>query len=150
MTSNIGSHLIQENMMPANSINDAKIIETTRTQVFELLRKTIRPEFLNRVDEIIMFQPLTRAEIRHVVELQVENIKQMLEKNNIRLFVTKEAVQWIADKGFDPVYGARPIKRVLQRELLNNLSKLILQGIVEQEGNIVIDTNHDGLVFANG
>ncbi len=149
MTSNIGSHIIQENMEHVTDKNRDEVYDHTREQVFELLKKTIRPEFLNRIDEIIMFRPLTQDEIRTVVELQVGIIRKMLEKNDIRLRATKKAVQYIADKGFDPQFGARPIKRVIQKNLLNELSKMILEGNVDKDKEIVVDEKEGTLIFRN-
>lgn len=149
MTSNIGSHLIQENMEKVTDRNREEIINKTREQVFDLLKKTIRPEFLNRIDEIIMFQPLNEEEIRRVVELQVEIIRQMLDKSGIRLTTTPKAIQRIASLGFDPQFGARPIKRVIQKYLLNELSKLILEGKVDKDSTIVVDEKAGKLVFRN-
>ncbi len=149
MTSNIGSQVIRENMEKVNDRNREELLNHTREQVFELLKKTIRPEFLNRIDEIIMFQPLTKEEIRNVVELQVDLIRQMLLKNDIDLSVTKKAISHIADIGFDPQFGARPIKRVIQRNLLNELSKMILEGKVSKDSAIVVDMEDGKLVFRN-
>jgi ATP-dependent Clp protease ATP-binding subunit ClpB len=149
MTSNIGSQIIRENLEKVNDKNRDEILNKTREQVFDLLKKTIRPEFLNRIDEIIMFQPLTKDEILKVVELQTGIIKRMLEKNEIRLTVTKKAIKHIADLGFDPQFGARPIKRVIQRNLLNELSKLILEGKVNKDSAIVVDEVDGALVFKN-
>ena len=117
--------------------------------MFELLKKTIRPEFLNRIDEIIMFRPLTVDEIRTVVELQLGIIQKMLDKSGIRIRATKKAVQFIATMGFDPQFGARPIKRVIQKTLLNELSKMILEGKVHKDAEIVVDEKEGKLVFRN-
>lgn len=149
MTSNIGSHIIQENMEKVTEENREKQLNKTREEVFELLKKSIRPEFLNRVDEIIMFEPLTKEEITRVVELQLGFVQQMLAKNDITLTATKQAIDLIANLGFDPQYGARPIKRVLQREVLNALSKLILEGKVDKESHIVMDVENGALIFKN-
>jgi len=149
MTSNIGSQIIRENLEKVNDRNRNEIINKTREQVFDLLKKTIRPEFLNRIDEIIMFQPLTKEEILKVVELQTGIIKQMLAKNDIRLTVTKKAIKRIADIGFDPQFGARPIKRVIQKNLLNELSKLILEGKVDKDSEILVDEKDGMLIFKN-
>ena len=119
------------------------------TRFFELLKKTIRPEFLNRVDEIIMFQPLSQAEIRQVVELQLQIISDMLEKNEVKLIPTPKAIEYIARIGFDPQYGARPIKRVLQKNILNELSKMILEGKVNKDSKIVVDEKNGKLIFRN-
>ncbi len=149
MTSNIGSHLIQENMENVTDKNRDEVFDRTRDQVFELLKKTIRPEFLNRIDEIIMFKPLTEDEIRTVVGLQLEGVQKMLSKNEIRIRATKNAIQFIATQGFDPQFGARPIKRVIQKNLLNELSKMILEGKVNKDKEIVVDEKGGKLVFGN-
>ena len=149
MTSNIGSHLIQENLEHVTDKNRDEVYDRTRQQVFELLKKTIRPEFLNRIDEVIMFRPLTKDEIHAVVELQLGGIERMLAKNEIRIRATKKAVQFIATQGFDPQFGARPIKRVIQKNLLNELSKMILEGNVNKEKEIVVDEKEGKLVFRN-
>jgi ATP-dependent Clp protease ATP-binding subunit ClpB len=150
MTSNLGSDIIRENLEKVNDQNRVEILNKTKEQVFDLLRRSMKPEFLNRVDEIIMFQPLTREEIRKVVELQIRNVQNTLEKNNIKLTVTKRAVDHIAETGYDPQFGARPIKRVIQRDLLNELSKMILDGKVDRDSVIVVDEKNGGLVFRNG
>ena len=149
MTSNIGSHLIQENLEHVTGKNQDEVYDQTREQVFELLKKTLRPEFLNRIDEIIMFRPLTKAEIQEVVGLQLANVQKMLGKNDIRLTATKKAIQFIATQGFDPQFGARPIKRVIQKNVLNELSKMILEGNVKKENEIVVDEKDGKLVFRN-
>ncbi|MEN6609844.1 MAG: ATP-dependent chaperone ClpB [Methanoregulaceae archaeon] len=149
MTSNIGSHLIQENLEHVTDKNRDEVYDRTREQVFELLRKTIRPEFLNRIDEIIMFRPLTKDEIEKVVGLQLENVRKVLGKTDIRLTVTQNAIRLIATQGFDPQFGARPIKRVIQKNLLNELSKMILEGSVNKDKEIVVDEKGGKLVFGN-
>jgi len=149
MTSNIGSHIIQENLEKENADNREKIWNQTKEQVFNLLKKTIKPEFLNRIDEIIMFQPLNEEEVRKIVENQITNIQKMLEKNNIKINVTKKAIDYIAKVGFDPQFGARPIKRVIQKNVLNELSKIILQEKVDKSSVIVVDEKNDKLIFKN-
>jgi len=149
MTSNIGSPIIQENLENVTDINRDEVFDRTREQVFELLKRTIRPEFLNRIDEIIMFKPLTKDEIRTVVELQLGIVQKMLGKSDIRLKATKKAIQFIATRGFDPQFGARPIKRVIQKNLLNELSKMILEGTVNKDKEIVVDEKAGKLVFTN-
>ena len=149
MTSNIGSHIIQENLERVNEQNRQEILNQTREQVFDLLKKSIKPEFLNRIDEIIMFQPLTREEVRRIVELQLKNIQKTLEKSSIKLTVTKKAVDHIATIGYDPQFGARPIKRVIQKNLLNELSKMILEEKVDKNSIIVVDEKDGKLVFKN-
>jgi len=149
MTSNIGSPIIQENLEKINDQNREEIINQTRKQVFDLLKKSIKPEFLNRIDEIIMFQSLTREEVRRIVELQLKNVQKTLEKSSIKLTITKKAVDFIANIGFDPQFGARPIKRVIQKNLLNELSKMILEEKVDKNSAIIIDEKNDELVFKN-
>jgi len=148
MTSNIGSHIIQENYAQLSKTNADQIFDRTRDQVFELLKQSIRPEFLNRVDEIIMFTPLNRHQIKQIVLLQFERIKQMLAQNGVSIEITDSAVEWITDIGFDPVYGARPIKRVMQKKILNELSKQLLAGTINKEQTITVDYfGDDILVF---
>ena len=149
MTSNVGSHIIQENLQHMNAGNMDEIIESTRQKVFELLKRTIRPEFLNRIDELIMFNPLDKDEIRQIVRLQFNNILRLLKNENIKLSISEEAVNWIADIGFDPQYGARPIKRMLQKWVLNELSKHILEGKIAGNQHIMIEKAKDGLTFRN-
>jgi len=148
MTSNIGSHIIQENYAQLSKSNADQIFDRTRDQVFELLKQSIRPEFLNRVDEIIMFTPLNRDQIKQIVLLQFDRIKQMLAQNGVSIEITDSAVEWITDIGFDPVYGARPIKRVMQKKILNELSKQLLAGTINKEQTITVDYfGDDILVF---
>ena len=149
MTSNIGSHIIQENLETVTPENRDEVMEKTRRQVLELLKKTIRPEFLNRVDEIIMFQPLTIGEIQNVVRIQMKSIAKMLGEGEITLSWTENAIDQIAQLGFDPQYGARPIKRVIQKILLNELSKMILEGTIDKSKEIVVDAVNEKLVFRN-
>jgi ATP-dependent Clp protease ATP-binding subunit ClpB len=149
MTSNIGSHIIQENLEHATDKNRDDVYDRTREQVFDLLKKTIRPEFLNRIDEVIMFKPLTMDEIKTVVRLQLGYVQKMLGKNEIRFKTTDNAVRFIATLGFDPQFGARPIKRVIQKNLLNELSKMILEGNVSKEKEIVVDEKEGKLIFSN-
>ena len=149
MTSNVGSHIIQEDLQHLNLNNKEEIHEQTKKQVFELLKKTIRPEFLNRIDELIMFSPLNKDEIKQIVRLQFGNILKMLKTDEIKLTISDDAIDWIADIGFDPQYGARPIKRVIQKRILNELSKQILEGKITKNQHIVIDKAKDGLEFKN-
>lgn len=149
MTSNLGSHIISERTSDLGEKDREKVFESTKAEVLELLRKTIRPEFLNRIDEIIMFRPLTEEEIHGVVKLQLDHLKDILAGNGISLKYTEAAAALIAEMGFDPQYGARPVKRVIQREVLNELSKKILKGEVSKEVDITLDRAGDGLVFRN-
>jgi len=132
-----------------NEENRDKVFEQTKEEVMELLRKTIRPEFLNRIDELIMFRPLSAAEISGVVRLMLTNLVKVLKKNDINLTFTDKAVQHIAIMGFDPQYGARPVKRVIQREVMNALSKKILSGEVSKDANITLDYDNNKLEFHN-
>jgi len=149
MTSNVGSHIIQQKLTELNNQNRDEVLEDTKKQVFQLLKQTIRPEFLNRIDELIMFTPLTLDEINDVVRLQLEQVKNMLEKSQIKVDFTENAINWLAQAGYDPQFGARPIKRVIQREVLNTLSKKILAGEVTKETGIEIDYDGQQLVFRN-
>lgn len=149
MTSNIGSMLIQEKLKTINQLNREKVLDQTRDEVFDLLKKTIRPEFLNRIDEVIMFTPLTEKEIAKIVRLQLKKIEEMLLANDIHLEVTDDAIQLLANEGFDPQYGARPLKRVLQREILNKLSKMILADEIRKDKKIVVSIKDDNLEFSN-
>ncbi|MDP2724072.1 MAG: ATP-dependent chaperone ClpB [Bacteroidales bacterium] len=149
MTSNIGSHIIQENLSGLTESNMEEVEEKTRKEVFSLLRQTIRPEFLNRVDEIIMFKPLTQNEIREIVTLQFKGVQKMLEKNNIHITLTDLAADRLAEIGFDPHFGARPLKRVIQREVLKELSKMILAGKLNSSDHILVDAEGEKLVFRN-
>ncbi len=149
MTSNIGSHIIQENLEKVNERDKEEIWNQTKEQVFNLLKKTIKPEFLNRIDEIIMFQSLTEEEVRRIVENQLKNAQKMLEKSNIKINVTKKAIDYLAKVGFDPQFGARPIKRAIQKNVLNELSKIILQEKVDKSSVIIVDEKNGELVFKN-
>ncbi len=147
MTSNMGSHIIQEKFENSNDIYSAT--EAARIEVLGLLRKTIRPEFLNRIDDIIMFTPLSKKDITKIVGLQLEQLKKRLSTQNITLDATEEAIQYLSEKGYDPQYGARPIKRLIQKEVLNTLSKELLKGTIKSESIILLDSFDDGLVFRN-
>ena len=149
MTSNLGSSLIRENFEKMTPATHDKVVDETKIQVLELLKKTIRPEFLNRIDDIIMFTPLNEEEIRKIVSLQLNSVKKMLATNGVALDFTNEALDFIADKGFDPQFGARPVKRVIQKYVLNELSKALLGGTVDRNRPIVIDRKDDGLEFKN-
>jgi ATP-dependent Clp protease ATP-binding subunit ClpB len=149
MTSNMGSQIIQENLEKATAENRDQIWNQTREQVFALLKRSIKPEFLNRVDEIIMFQPLSEAEVKKIVENQLKAVQKMLEKNGVKVEFTKKAVDHIAKVGFDPQFGARPIKRVIQKEVLNELSKMILAGKADTNSTIVADEKNGALFFKN-
>jgi ATP-dependent Clp protease ATP-binding subunit ClpB len=149
MTSNIGSTLIQENFENINEANQEEVMEQTRTQLSALLKKTIRPEFLNRLDEIIMFKPLDFSQVKDIVGIQINRLAQQLAENGIRLTTSEEALQWIANTGFDPQYGARPLKRAIQKHILNRLSKEILAGNITRESDITIEVKDGELEFVN-
>ena len=149
MTSNMGSSLIRENFEKMTPETHDQVVDETKIQVLELLKKTIRPEFLNRIDDIIMFTPLNEEEIRKIVTVQLNSVKKMLAQNGIALEFTDAALTFISDKGFDPQFGARPVKRVIQKYVLNELSKELLGGKINKDRPITIDSNGAGLVFKN-
>jgi ATP-dependent Clp protease ATP-binding subunit ClpB len=149
MTSNIGSQHIQELFEKMNEHNRYQIYDEARNFTFELLKKTIRPEFLNRIDDIIMFLPLGRDEVKKIVKLQFDRIAERLLEQGITIQISEKAIEWISSVGFDPQYGARPVKRVLQRYILNDLSKQILAGTIERERAIIVDVEENELVFKN-
>ena len=147
MTSNMGSHIIQEKFENTNDLESA--MEAAKVEVLGLLKQNVRPEFLNRIDDIIMFTPLTEENIREIVELQLKNIKKMVAKQGITMDATPQAVEHLAKRGYDPQYGARPVKRVIQREVMNELSKEILSGKVSTDSIILLDAFNDQIVFRN-
>ena len=149
MTSNIGSHIIQERFEGVTENNLLATTETTKIEVMEMLRKTIRPEFLNRIDEIIMFKPLLRNEIRGIVKIQLAALATMLEERSIKITFTETLIDWLANEGFDPQFGARPLKRVIQKEIVNALSKKILASEVVTDDVIRVDVINDVVVFEN-
>ena len=151
MTSNMGSQVIQENFAEAfdGKRLSPEVIERTRREVIDLLKQQLKPEFLNRIDEIVMFEPLTRKDIERIVDIQMGGVRRMLAENGIRLEYSDKAREWIANAGFDPLYGARPVKRTIQRYVINDLSKRILAGEVDRSKPISIDAGADGLVFTN-
>ena len=150
MTSNIGSHIIMDRLSKyTDDTPPESVLEETKKEVFDLMKQTIRPEFLNRIDEIVMFTPLTRDDVRQIVVLQIRQINEMLAQNSIALQVTDKAIDWLAAEGYDPMFGARPVKRTLQRYLVNELSKEILAGQVDRNSTITVDAGAKGLVFKN-
>jgi ATP-dependent Clp protease ATP-binding subunit ClpB len=149
MTSNLGSSLIRENFEKITPENQSEVVERTKGEVFEMLKKTIRPEFLNRIDEIIMFTPLNQAEIRKIVQLQMDKIVGMLEESGVTIRMTDAAVDCISQEGYDPELGARPVKRVIQRYVLNELSKALIAETVNKERPITIDAKEGKLFFSN-
>ncbi|MCM1068162.1 MAG: AAA family ATPase, partial [Muribaculaceae bacterium] len=150
MTSNMGSALIRDNFAKMTPETKTETVEKTKEAVLDMLKQTIRPEFLNRIDEIIMFTPLNRDEIEEIVGLQIKSIQRMLaHSSGIELKVTPKALSFLADEGFDPEFGARPVKRAIHRLVLNQLSKDILAQKVDRTHPIVIDVEGDDLVFKN-
>ncbi|MBK8366033.1 MAG: ATP-dependent chaperone ClpB [Bacteroidetes bacterium] len=149
MTSNIGSHLIQENFDHLTEINKDEVLAKTKMEVFELLKKTIRPEFLNRIDEVIMFEPLNREDVADIVKIQFKQIAERLAEQHMTITATDEAIEWLAELGYDPHYGARPVKRVLQKQVLNELSKQLLSDKVDKSKEIVLDVFDKQFVFRN-
>ncbi len=149
MTSNIGSHLIQERFAEVNDTNGEQIEAKTKLEVFELLKKSIRPEFLNRIDEIMMFKPLTRENIRGIVDIQFRSLQKMLEHQGVEITSSSEALDWLGEIGYDPQFGARPLKRAMQREVLNPLSKDILSGKISANSVIKMDVKNKQFVFEN-
>jgi ATP-dependent Clp protease ATP-binding subunit ClpB len=149
MTSNMGSQIIQDNFENMDMAQRDSVIELTKIEVLGLLKKTIRPEFINRIDEIIMFTPLNQEEVTQIVRLQINSLSKMLLEKNITLSTTEEAINSLSLKGYNPQFGARPIKRVIQKEVLNNLSKEILSGKILPQSHILLDAFDDQLVFRN-
>ncbi len=147
MTSNMGSHLIQESFEKYKDTEEAT--EKAKEEVLQLLKQTVRPEFINRIDDIVMFAPLTEADIRQIVRLQLNSIIKLVARENIVLEATNEAIDYLAERGYDPQFGARPVKRVLQKEVMNALSKEILKGNIKAGSLILIDSFDNGLVFRN-
>jgi ATP-dependent Clp protease ATP-binding subunit ClpB len=149
MTSNIGSDIIRENFEHLETGDKETIIASTKTKVYELLKRSIRPEFLNRIDEVVMFEPLNRENIRTIVDMQMREIQQRLQESDVKLSWSEEALDWLAQLGYDPQFGARPLKRVLQKRVLDELSKKILSGELSKEGQIKIDYQGQDLIFIN-
>ncbi|MBE8715235.1 ATP-dependent chaperone ClpB [Sphingobacterium hungaricum] len=149
MTSNLGSHIIQENFATLNDDNRDEVIAKTKDEVFEVLQKSIRPEFLNRIDEVIMFTPLSRDEIGSIVRMQFTRVQKQLAEQNIFLTATDDALDWLAQLGYDPIYGARPLKRVIQKRILNELSKEIISGKITSDSIIQLDVFDGQFVFLN-
>ncbi len=149
MTSNMGAHIIQENFEKLEGKNIDSVVETTKKEVFGLLKQTIRPEFLNRIDEVLMFKPLDQTEIRNIVQIQLKSLTHLLAKKEITLDATEQALDWISRKGYDPQFGARPLKRVIQTEVLNALSKEIIAGKVKENSVVLLDyfEGEDHLAF---
>ena len=149
MTSNLGSNLIRENFDKIMAANHDEIVEQTKNQVFELLKQTIRPEFLNRIDELIMFAPLNESQIEEIVRMQISLVQKTLKENGIELLLTEAAIHFIADEGFDPQFGARPVKRAIQKYVLNDLSKQLIAGVVQNNMAITVDYDGERLLYLN-
>jgi ATP-dependent Clp protease ATP-binding subunit ClpB len=149
MTSNAGSQIIQKNLQNLNEKNRAEVLDRTREEVFEMLKQVMRPEFLNRIDELIMFTPLTQTEIRDIVRMQFKGVSGKLAEMGMVISMTEKAVDLIAEMGYDPQYGARPIKRLIQRNILNELSRKILDGTLKKDQAVVIDSDGNGIIFIN-
>jgi ATP-dependent Clp protease ATP-binding subunit ClpB len=150
MTTNIGSAIIQESFEKITDNNYFEVLENTKEEVLDLLKKSVRPEFINRIDEIIMFRPLSRKDIRKIVDIQVDHIRKRLEDAGVKIELSEAARERLAKLGYDPQFGARPLKRVMQREILNELSKQILAGKVHKDSVIYIDLkNNVEFVFEN-
>jgi ATP-dependent Clp protease ATP-binding subunit ClpB len=147
MTSNMGASIIQENFDALQPGTEEKVKEETKTNVFELLKHSVRPEFLNRIDETVLFTPLTRSDVEQIVDIQLSELKERLVKNDIRLYIKEDAIKWIAEAGFDAHFGARPVKRVIQKSVLNELSKQILSDKIDTSKNVVIDLFDGKIVF---
>jgi ATP-dependent Clp protease ATP-binding subunit ClpB len=149
MTSNLGSHLIQDAFDQAGEKDLEEVADKAKVDVMNLLKQTIRPEFLNRVDEIIMFQPLKKKELRKIIEIQLKSIQHLVKENNIELTFTPYALEFLAEHGFDPQFGARPLKRLIQKEIVNQLSKKILAGDIDKSTPVIIDVFDGLVVFRN-
>jgi len=149
MTSNIGSNIIQENFELINDDNKLDVMAKTKNEVYQVLKNTIRPEFLNRIDEVIMFEPLSREHIHEIVKIQMTSITKQLKESGFEIEITEEAIDWLAQLGYDPQFGARPMKRVLQKRVLNELSKKILMNEIKKEDVIVVDAKDNQIIFRN-
>lgn len=149
MTSNMGSHIIQENFENVNESNKEEVVERTKAEVMNLLRQTIRPEFLNRIDEVIMFEPLMKNEIKGIIRLQLESLKQLVAQSGISLQFSDYTMDYLAENGYDPQFGARPLKRLIQKEIVNQLSKRILAGDIDKSRPVLVDVFDGTVVFRN-
>jgi ATP-dependent Clp protease ATP-binding subunit ClpB len=147
MTSNLGSEIIRDKMDKFDNNLPEKEDDLLRKEIFTLLRRTLKPEFLNRVDEIVMFKPLDRKQIREIVKIQLTGIEHMLSDYQLKLLVQEKAIDWLAEKGYDPQLGARPVKRLIQKEIVNELSKEIIGGNVSKEDTIIVDVKDGHLAF---
>jgi ATP-dependent Clp protease ATP-binding subunit ClpB len=149
MTSNMGSHIIQDNFEHVTEENKEQVVEKTKTEVMGLLRQTIRPEFLNRIDEVIMFQPLMKKEIKGIIKMQLDGLKQLVAANGINLQFSEYVLEFLAENGYDPQFGARPLKRLIQKEIVNQLSKRILAADIDKTKPVLVDVFDGTVVFRN-
>jgi ATP-dependent Clp protease ATP-binding subunit ClpB len=149
MTSNMGSDIIQENFEKVTEKNKDEVVMRTKAEVMVLLKQTIRPEFLNRIDEVIMFQPLMKKEIKGIIQIQLDNLKQLVAQNGINLQFSEYALDYLAENGYDPQFGARPLKRLIQKEVVNQLSKKILAGSIDKTKPVLVDVFDGTVVFRN-
>ena len=149
MTSNMGSQIIQDNFENVTDANKEEVVASTKSEVMSLLRQTIRPEFLNRIDEVIMFQPLMKKEIKGIITIQLNSLKQLVADNGIQLEFSDYALDYLAENGYDPQFGARPLKRLIQKEIINQLSKKILAGNIDKTKPVLVDVFDGTVVFRN-
>ncbi len=149
MTSNMGSHIIQENFEKVTEKNKDEVVESTKAEVMVLLRQTIRPEFLNRIDEVIMFQPLMKKEIKGIIDIQLQGLKQLVAQSGIQLQFSEYVLEFLSENGYDPQFGARPLKRLIQKEIVNQLSRRILAGDIDKSIPVLVDVFDGNVVFRN-
>lgn len=149
MTSNMGSQIIQSNFENVSENNKEEVVENTKREVMDLLRQTIRPEFLNRIDEIIMFQPLLRKDIKEIIRIQLQEVKRQLLANGVTLEFTDYTLDYLADNGYDAQFGARPLKRLIQKQIVNELSKKLLSNSIDKTKPILVDVFDGTVVFRN-
>ncbi len=147
--SKMGSQVIQDNFEHVTEMNKEEVVEKTKSEVIDLLRKTIRPEFLNRIDEIIMFQPLMKKEIKGIIGIQLDNLRKLVAESGIDLRFSDYALDYLAENGYDPQFGARPLKRLIQKEIVNQLSKRILAGDIDKTRPVLVDVFDGTVVFRN-
>jgi ATP-dependent Clp protease ATP-binding subunit ClpB len=145
----MGSHIIQENFEKVTDQNKEEIVESTKAEVMVLLRQTIRPEFLNRIDEVIMFQPLMKKEIKGIIDIQLQGLKKLVAQSGIQLQFSEYVLEFLAENGYDPQMGARPLKRLIQKEIVNQLSKRILAGDIDKSIPVLVDVFDGNVVFRN-
>ena len=140
----MGSNIIQENYSDREKFSDGEVFERTKTEVTDLMKKTLKPEFINRIDEIVMFQPLSKREIKSIIGLQISQLGDLLAQRNIKVEFGKYALDLLVELGYDPIYGARPLKRVIQKRILNELSKIILADDIDHDCTLMVDSVEDG------